>query len=192
MFRTGLLCSIALMFATRGFADTDVNVTANAPTLVLLDGQPVGQAPLQIRNLPRGQHTVQVQLIGTSQTRVYPVKGRRRDHREAINVVWPRSVVVVPGGRPYGPRPVVVQGAPVVVAQPAPVIVQQAPPPVVVAAPPPGVVVQAYDPVERAKVRTRNTLVGAAVANELLNKGNSKSLIRGLTVGGALVNEVAR
>jgi hypothetical protein len=123
--------------------------------------------------------------VVTGERKVFDVGGGRgRRGLQTVIVEWPqacapvrpvRPVVVTPLAPAYPVRPVT-YGAPVVTAPPV-----------------------AYDPYdqyrydqERSKVRTRNTLLGAAVANEAFNRGNSKDLLRGVTLGGAILNEIVR
>lgn len=154
--------------ATAASAAARVTVTSDAPARVFLDGRLAGNAPLQLRAIPRGLHVVEVRKIHGNLSQSFQVHSpARRMVVQNINAVWPRVVV-------------------------QPVAVVPACAPTVVAAPVRQVVVDTRAQQERDKVRARNVLLGAAVANELLNKGNSKGLVRGVTLGGALINEIAR
>jgi len=208
--------TMASALATAASAGSIVTVTSDVPARVFLDGALIGVAPLTVKNVHHGHHTITVQDARSGRQRSYMISSPRdvmvaqrvhaefphhRHGHEAVVVEQPVVVgqqVVVEQSAGVVEQPVVVQGAavvsqPVAVAQP--VVVQQ---PVVVAGDAPvataGQVAadaaaqqQAHD-----KSVTRNALLGAAAANEILNKGNSKGTLRAVTLGGALLNELAR
>ena len=191
-----MLIALSLACAATVEAGALVNVQSTDPALVFLDGHLMGSAPMQIRHVPHGRHMVEVRRRATGERRLYQVWSP--PHRMMIeNVVaqFPQAVYVQPVAV-CEPAPVCAPAPETVVVQPVAgaTIVQ----PVVVAedAPPVNTVVVRQAEADRAareereKVRTRNTLLGAAAANEIFNRGNSKGVLRGVTLGGALLNEI--
>ena len=203
LMHIGLAAAVMFTQVSAAMAAAQVQVSSNAPAHVFLDGQLMGQAPLVLARIAGGQHIVRIQRIGSPEARDYVIQSPRhgfisqavtaefghRRHHHGYGYGYGEPVAVVQPVEVVQPVQVVQQGA--VVVEQGPVVAQEATPVVVVGQP--GVVV---DPragqIEREKVRTRNTLLGAALANEVLNKGNSKGVLRGVTLGGALLNEVAR
>lgn len=186
--RLGAFLVLSTLMSTASLAAGRVAITSVIPTRLFLDGRLIGITPLQLSQLGRQHHTVVAQNTVTGEQKAFNVGGRRgRGGPRTIVIEWPRACA------PVG-RPVVVQP----LGRPYPTYGEL---PVAYATP----VVGAYDPYatsndydqyrwdqERSKVRTRNTLLGAAVANEAFNRGNSKDLLRGVTVGGAILNEIVR
>jgi hypothetical protein len=198
-----LISALALAVATSAHAGALVNVSATSFSKVFVDGRFVGMAPIAVRTVGPGWHTVMVQHARRGEARAFRVfSPPRRLVSQQIVVDWrrmhrvrPVAVVAEPVGV-VEPMPVAYD-APVAVVQPVvqPAYVQPAvAAPVAQVAPPPPVDDDAAAQLqaERDKNNTTKALLGVAVANELLNRGKSKKVVRGVTLGGALLNSVVR
>ncbi|MBI4863112.1 MAG: hypothetical protein HY815_23030 [Candidatus Riflebacteria bacterium] len=170
----------AVLTASAAMAGAQVNVSANAPAKIYFDDQFVGQAPFSLRNAPPGFHQLRVENQATGENRVY-------DFYSPKGAAVVKEVTVqFAGGQDQGPPPP--DGGmepPSAVAGDA----QQYPAEAASAER------EAAERARRAeqqrqKRRLRNTLLGVAVGNELLNKGSSKKTVRGVSLGGALLNEL--
>jgi hypothetical protein len=190
-----LISALALAVVTSAHAGAIVNVNASGRTKVFVDGRFVGMAPLQVRAMGPGWHTVMVQHARRGEARAFRIwSPRRRMVAQDIAVDWHRMHRVM--------QPVAAVAEPVGVVEPMPVAVDYPPAPVAVVqpavaapvaqVPPPQYDASAELQAERDKHNTTKALLGVAVANELLNKGRSKKIVRGVSIGGALLNEVAR
>ena len=160
----GAITLTAIAFSGTAFAAANVSVNANSPAGIALDGQPIGQSPTVV-GVPPGFHQLRVESLVTHEVRVYEV---------------------------YSPATAAIQKDLAIEFQNVPTAA--------VAADAPGVdpnvaAAAAADRErqnERNKVRTRNALLGAAVANEIFNRGNSKKVVRDVSLGGALLNELIK
>lgn len=189
-----ILSLVALVPGIAG-ADAIVRIRSDQPAHAYLDGKLAGSAPLTISKMKPGSHTVKIENVQTGEVKIFNVYSPSGATSEKdIDVAFEGFA----GVQQAAPTTEYVQTT---VVQPREAI------PVVVA--PPQTVYRPYygrydryhrrdrdyfrpQQEERDKVRSRNVLLGGAVANEIFNKGNSKGLVRGVTVGGALLNEVLR
>lgn len=197
-----IILGIAALVPTMASADAIVRIRSDQPASAYLDGKLAGSAPLTISKLKAGSHTVKIENVQTGEVKIFNVYSPAGATAEKdIDVAFAGEAPVVTQEAP--PTSEVVQTTVVQPQYVQPQYVQQVP---VVVAPQP-VVYRPYrgphsyrydrdylrrQQEERDKVRSRNTLLGAAAANEIFNKGSSKGLVRGVTVGGALLNEVLR
>ena len=160
-----LVVGLFVIAGSSAFAGANLVINANSPSRVSLDGAEVGQTPTTLAEVAPGFHEVSVQSLATSEVRVY-------------DVYSPASVTIQ--------KDIQIQFegvAPQAVAGDAPGVN----PDVKAAA-----AAERARQNERNKVRTRNTLLGAAVANEVFNRGSSKKVVRGVSLGGALLNELIK
>lgn len=154
-----------LAFATPAVAGLNLVLNANTQTRVFFDGNEVGQTPTTLADVAPGFHEVRVESLQTRESRVYAIYSPATAAIEkSIQVQWE-------GAQAEG----VAEDAPDV--NPDVAAAEQA---------------RRANQNERNKVRTRNALLGAAVANEIFNKGNSKKTLRGVSLGGALLNELIK
>ena len=196
-----IILGIVALVPTMASADAIVRIRSDQPASAYLDGKLAGSAPLTISKLKSGSHTVKVENVETGEVKIYNIYSpagatAEKDIDVAFNAQAPAPVVQ----QDVAPTREVVQTTvvqPQYVQQVQPVVYQQAP--VVYYNRPSYGRSYSYDRAylraqqeQRDKVRSRNVLLGAAVANEVFNKGSSKGTFRGVTVGGALLNEVLR
>lgn len=176
----GLALSLAPGSASAG---SQINVKTNAPAVVYFDDEEIGQAPLSIRDIEPGFHRVLVKSSLSGEARSYELYSPRK-----VNLVKEVDIqfeggsdaaLPPPPGEYDGPAGPAVAGE-----------VGAAPPPDSAAAENDAYRIGRQAEKERQQRRLRNTLLGAAVANEVLNKGGSKGTVRGVTLGGALLNEL--
>ena len=192
-----IILGIVALVPTIASADAIIRIRSDQPASAYLDGKLAGSAPLTISRLKAGSHTVKIENVQTGEVKIFNVTSPAGATAEKdIDVAFEAQAAA----------PIVTQGIAPTSEVVNTTVVQQGVP--VVYAPAPTVVYRPYygsrgysrydreylarSQEERDKVRSRNTLLGAAVANEVLNKGNSKGLVRGVTLGGALLNEVLR
>lgn len=188
MRTTALVLSLALASAVQAGAVIKINSTDSAR--VSIAGEEVGLTPVIIRDLKPGKYEVRVENMRTGQVQSYNVNSPRAGTVEReIAVAWQQTEPVVQ----------VAPVAPVIVQQP--VVVQPAPALVPVHAAPPVPAAEIAEDAaadaaaqqkaerERSRVRARNVVLGAALANEVFNKGKSKKTLRKVAVGGGLLNE---
>lgn len=172
---------IALLVLAAGVeAGAIVNITSESAARVYFDGEEVGSTPISIRDAKPGFHRIRVADSATGDVREYDFYSP-----ESVTVVKDVQVSFAgtPGEGIAGPPPPIDQDP-----QVAPAHSQTAPEAAAAQD-------RSYEEgrrreQERQKRRTRNTLLGAAVANEILNRGSSKKTVRGVTLGGALLNEL--
>lgn len=190
-----ILGIVALVPSIAG-ADAVVRIRSDQPANAYLDGKLAGSAPLTISRMKTGSHTLKIENAQTGEIKIYSVNSPAGATAEKdIDVAWEGAAA--PQAQPIAePTTEYVQTT---VVQPRAVVP-------VVLAPVQPVVYRPYygrgsrydreylhrQQEERDKVRSRNVLLGAAAANEIFNKGNSKGLVRGVSLGGALLNEVLR
>jgi hypothetical protein len=171
---------IALAIAAGpALAGAELHITSNAPARVLYDGEEIGEAPTSIRDVAPGFHELRVQSLASGESRVYDFYSpRTATVRKDVGVEFADAAASAAAAGPDDAAAVAGTSHehPGQAASPER---------------------DAYEAgrraeEERQKVRTRNTLLGAALANELLNRGSSKKTVRGVTLGGALLNEILR
>lgn len=194
-----IILGIVALAPTMASADAIVRIRSDQPASAYLDGKLAGSAPLTISRLKAGSHTVKVENVQTGEVKIFNVYSPAGATAEKdIDVAFGAEAapVVTQEAAPTSEvvQTTVVQQVPVY--QQVPVVVAPQP---VVYRPYRGPHAYRYDrdylrrqQEERDKVRSRNTLLGAAAANEIFNKGSSKGVVRGVTLGGALLNEVLR
>jgi hypothetical protein len=175
-----LVCLVvALVSATALGAGAVVNLSSETPARVFFDNEEVGTTPMSIRDVKPGFHRLRLVDTGSGDIREYEFYSPESvTVIKDVNVNFAAGPATAPG--PY--------------AQPAP---GPAVAPAAAEAAPQAASDQArsYEEGRRAererqKVRTRNTLLGIGVANEIFNKGSSKKTVRGVSLGGALLNEL--
>ena len=161
-----LLVSLAcLAIATPAVAGLNLVLNANTPSRVFFDGNETGQTPTTLADVAPGFHEVRVESLQTREVRLYDIYSpASATLQKDIQIQWEGAVAEAVGDE----APAV--NADVAAAEQARRDAQK----------------------ERDKVRTRNTLLGAAVANEVFNKGSSKKALRGVSLGGALLNELIK
>lgn len=198
-----LAVSLVALVPSVSYSSAIVTVTSDRPTTVYIDGELVGQAPLQLSNLKAGQHSVKVENLESGELKVYNVVSPRSTTiKKQIEVNWTSNGAAAPQStRTVLSNGVVVDqlGAPAAVPMAQGVtVVQQVPVATAYAyptyAPAPSYAVRqrGYQNAQNVRNEITTGLLGAAVANEVLNKGNSKSGITGGLLGGALLNQVVR
>jgi len=195
-----VLVSGAILTQT-AMAEAILKVRSDMPARAFLNGQLLGATPLTVTKLKAGTYTIKIENNATGELKMFNVYSPKQATVE-------KEILAEFADNPLPPPPLpptreavrttVVQRRPIVRPPPPPQVVtvyeEVPPPPVRVRRAP------AYGPYnddyyyreERQKVRSRNVLLGAAAANELLNQGNSKGTVRAVTLGGALLNEVLR
>lgn len=177
-------------------ATARVKIDSDQPSNAYLDGKLVGSTPLTLSSIKGGAHTVKVENLETGEVKIFHVYSPKNATTEKdIDVAWDTAA-------PPPPVAPTTETVRTVVVQPAQPIVQQVyGPPVQAYYPAPrrhyrsrnyGPYNDSYYQEERNKVRSRNVLLGAAAANEIFNRGSSQGTVRGVTLGGALLNEVLR
>jgi hypothetical protein len=209
MMRKIVILSVMAMVPSMANADAVVRIRSDQPANAFLDGKLAGATPLVLSKIKSGTHVVKVENAESGEVKIYNVYSPKTATSEKdIDVEWQQSAAAQPVQVQPEPTTEVVRTT---VVQPAPVVVQPVPVvqtvPVVYA---PARVYPGYGyrrpygrgydsryaarqyQEERDKVRSRNVLLGAAAANEIFNKGGSKGTVRGVTLGGALLNEVLR
>lgn len=157
-----------LLIAAPALAGANLNVTANAPAQVLLDGQEVGQTPASLPEVPPGFHEVRVVSVSTGEARTYDIYSPARATLQKDIAIQFQGVQPPPVEDVAGEAPGV---DPDIAAE------EEA---------------RRREHAERNKVRTRNALLGTAAVNEIFNKGKSKKVLRGVSLGGALLNELIK
>jgi hypothetical protein len=179
MRQIAVLLSLALASAAQ--AGAIVKITSTEASRVAISGEELGLTPVVIRDLKPGKYEVRVENMKTGQVQTYLVNSPKAGTVEReLNVTWassPPATVVQP-----------VAVVPVAAPQAAIVPVHAAPPAELPEDAPedPNAAVKAK---ERSRVRTRNVVLGATLANEVFNKGKSKKTLRKVGIGGALLNE---
>lgn len=154
-----------LALSTPAVAGLNLALNANTQTRVFFDGNEVGQTPTTLADVAPGFHEVRVESLQTQESRVYSIYSPASATIEkSIQVQWEGAQAEA-----------VSDDAPAVNADVA--AAEQA---------------RRAAQAERNKVRTRNTALGVAVANELFNRGKSKKVVRGVSLGGALLNELIK
>lgn len=200
MATTKLPVLLALLLAGNGLAMGTLEVRAGYPARVYLGDELMGETPLVLSNIPAGAHRIQVEDPGTGQLRSY-----------MFHVPSTVDVSKVLEVEDPAPAP-----GPVVLSSPAPVVrtttVRYASPRVQTVAYGScgpsrristrvgvgvGYPTAPYFPsrsgVERAKVHTRNTLLGLVAANQVLNDDSrDRKRYRNVGLGLTLLNEVLR
>jgi hypothetical protein len=211
------ILGMCLIAAPLAHADAIVHVRADRPANTYLDGHLVGRTPVKLSHLRSGVHVIKVEDRATGELKVFKVYSPKKVTAEkTIEANW--SVIGIHQPPPAGGPPVPLNGAvppppgymPHPGYGPGPGNLPPPPPgygpppaygaPGAAVPPPPGAALPAGTAVvvpespeeraERQRVRARNTLLGAAVANELLVNGPAKCAIRAFTLGGALLNEL--
>ena len=166
-----LVAVLVLVSVRAAFAGAEINLEANSPARVLFDGEEVGQTPTTIRDVAPGFHEVRVQSIATGEVRAYDLYAPR-------TAVVRKDIAIQFDGVPAEP-----------LGDDAPPVDPEAQAQADAEAAEAAKLARSK---EREKVRTRNTLLGVAAANELLNRGSSKKAMRGVSLGGALLNELIK
>jgi hypothetical protein len=208
------ILGLSLALAPLAHGEAIIHVRADRPANAYLDGHLVGRTPVKLSHLRSGIHVIKVEDRATGELKVFKVYSPKTVIAEkTIEANW-----AVIGANP--PPPAGIPQAPLNGAAPAPGYgPQDMPPPppgypapygAPAAVPPPGCAAgqpgcdagqpgTAYvrpetpeEIAEHERVRTRNVLLGAAAANELLVRGPAKGAIRAFTLGGALLNELSR
>lgn len=200
---------VSLALVSGAWAGAVVKISSNDPARVSVDGEDLGVTPMTLRDMKAGHYEIKLENVRTGLVQTYSVKSPKNGTVEReIAAKWPDAqggagaapqqyepsaqggtVQAVPIAPPV---PVVdaQHAAPVVSEQPAAVV---APVPVAAEAPPAPVPAQAAADAaaakERTKVKTRNVVIGAAIANEVFNKGKSKDGLRKAAIGIGLLNE---
>lgn len=179
---------LTLAIVTGAHAGAIIKITSNEPARVHVDGEDLGVTPITLRDMKPGTYEVKLENVRTGMVQTYSIKSPKSGTVEReIAARWPvegalePSAVVAPApvaapqpsieaelGSPSGP-----------VAEAVAELAGDAPP---VRAP-------GARPGGSLKAKARTALVGAAVANELLNKGKSKKSLRKAAVGIGLLNE---
>lgn len=158
-----VLCTFIL--CAPATAGVNVVLNANTPSRVFFDGNEIGQTPTTLGDVAPGFHEVRVESLQTREVRVYDIYSPAAvTIQKDIQIQWEGAVAEAVGDD----APPVDQS--VAAAEEA----------------------RRRSQAERNKVRTRNTALGVAVANELFNKGKSKKVVRGVSLGGALLNELIK
>lgn len=190
----------ALMLGSSALAGGTVDIQSSLAARVYLDGEYVGEAPLRLGQIAAGDHQIQVEDVSTGEVKTYMFHSPSRAHvQKTIHVDFagpavvaappppPAQVVYVPPPRRPAPRPVVVSGpvctTPVASRSWAYRSARSAPP-----------VVRGH-PSRRAKakVHTRNALLGATVASQVFTKsGRDRKRFRNVGLGLTVLNEILR
>lgn len=157
------LAALVLSVPVQGGVNLTLN--ANTPSRVIFDGEEIGQTPTSMAEVAPGFHEVRVESLATREVRIYDVYS-------PASVVLQKDIQIQFEG--VAPEPTAADAPPV-----DPTIEAEAE-------------ARRRAAAERNKVRTRNTLLGAAAANEIFNKGSSKKALRGVSLGGALLNELIK
>ena len=181
---TGLVLSLALV--TGAHAGAVVKITSNEPARVAVDGEDLGVTPITLRDMKPGKYEIKLENVRTGMLQSYAVKSPDSGTVEReIAAKW--TVEAEVAAPVVQVAPVAAPVAVVPVAAPAPAIQTQvgslgADAPPAPDAPP------AETPVV-PKTKARNVLLGAALANEVFNKGKSKKTVRQAAIGLGLLNE---
>lgn len=206
----------AFLVATAGaFAAGSVDVRAEGPARIYLDGEYVGEAPLRLSGIAAGDHNIQAEdpTSGEVKTYFFHAPSGASVHKEIL-VGFGAGVTATP----LGP-PVVVPAQPTAVVQtvaapaycppawgrrrayhrPARVAYTPVAAPVaytstqIVAQPAPVYAPRRRSNRERAKVHTRNTLLGLTAASQIFG-GSKKTRVRSRNIGLGLtlLNEILR
>ena len=164
--KNSLLVTLAcIAMTTPAVAGVTIALNANTQSRVFFDGNEVGQTPTTLADVAPGFHEVRVQSLQTNEARVYSIYSPASVQiQKDIAIQWEGAVAEAVG-----------DDAPAVDGN---IAAEEAE--------------RKRRAAERNKVRTRNTLLGAAVANEVFNKGSSKKALRGVSLGGALLNELIK
>lgn len=116
------LCSALIVALTPALAMADMVIQARSdvPASVIMDGTVLGNAPLDITRVHRGDHEIRFHALGTGLEQAFNVSVPNHAHgvtpvAAAFGAVVPRAVTVVE------PAPVIVE-RPVVYARPAPAV----------------------------------------------------------------------
>ena len=188
-----IVALLALVFVTAANAEMTLKIKSAQTIRVFMDGRYKGFAPMKFQNLPAGEHELEVENVDTKEYKIFKINvssdedvvrtyhinfnGRTRIKER---VVLHRDYVAAPvmTGRRQPPAPPVVQIRPTY-CPPAP-----APAPVyrerrrVIHRP------------SRQKVRTRNAILAAGVANEMFNDGRRRKDVRKGAIAATILHEI--
>ena len=202
-----VMMGLALVSAVE--AGSVVKITSNDPARVAVDGEDLGLTPITLRDIKPGNYEIKLENVRTGLVQTYAVKSPRNATIEReISAKWAveAATPVAPAVEAQAQAPFQAQApapaAEVTPVQPVAAVTPVAPPATSIetqvggiaadAPPAPAAAVAAAEDAaakERLKVKARNTLIGAAVANEVFNKGSSKKTVRKAAVGLGLLNE---
>lgn len=160
-----LFVTLALILCAPVSAGVNLSLNANTPSRVFFDGEEVGQTPTSLADVAPGFHEVRVESLQTREVRVYDLYSPASVVlAKDIQIQWEGAVAEAVGddAPPVDPNLAAAEEA------------------------------RRRGQGERNKVRTRNALLGTAVANEIFNRGSSKKTLRGVSLGGALLNELIK
>ena len=201
------LCLVSLILCTAGAASLHagghLELRAQAPTRIYVDGEFVGETPLTLAHMQAGDYQVQAEDPSTGELRTFLFHAPKvADVHKTIQVDVARSVTM-PSPEP---APVVYQPPPqtrqVVYTSPQPTYCPTPSyrrprtwySPTTVSHPPS----RTYRPThrnqrQRAKVHTRNALIGLTTASQVFTKNRrDKKRYRNVGLGLTLLNEILR
>ena len=197
-----MVCSLG---ASAALAGGHLELRADTPTRIYVDGEFVGETPLTLANMQPGDYQVQAEDPATGELRTFLFHAPQvADVHKTIDVDVGRSVA----------QPVPVQEPAPVVYQPPPTTTRQvvytSPRPVYCPTPsyrrprtwgtsttvthrPATTVRRPRSQRERAKVHTRNTLIGLTAASQIFTKNKrDKNRFRNVGLGLTVLNEILR
>ena len=183
------LALLALVPSVR--AEAKVEVRSDVPSRVYFDEELTGDTPLVLDNIPAGTHKIWIENAATGEIKVYavlsPASVRVEKTVEATfqpSGTPPRQVVVLPEER--APRVWTTSGPSYRVPRP---VVYSTPvsTPVVVSS------TRTRSQKEKAKVHTRNTLLGLTAASQIFTGDKrDRKRYRNVGVGLTVLNEILR
>jgi hypothetical protein len=197
-----ILCTAGASLRAGGHLE----LRAQEPTRIYVDGEFVGETPLTLANMQAGDYQVQAEDPATGELRTFLFHAPQvADVRKTIQVDVARTVTA--------PEPVVYQPPPVTTTRQ---VVYTSPQPVYCPTPtyrrpsyrrprtwtrsstfvhPPTTTVRSghRDQVQRAKVHTRNTLIGLTAASQVFTSNRrDRKRYRNVGLGLTLLNEIMR
>ncbi len=186
-----IVALLALIFTTVANAEMTVKIKSPQTIRVFMDGRYKGFAPMKFQNLPVGEHELEVENVDTKEYKIFKISVSAKEDvvrtyhinfkgktRVQERVVLHRDFVAAPVmcGRRQPPPPPVVEVQPTYYPpqSPAPVYTERR----VVHRP------------TRHKVRRRNAILAAGVANEMFNDGRRRKDVRKGAIAATILNEI--
>lgn len=187
MRSTLLATTISLGLVAGAHAGAIIKVSSDQQARVTVDGEDMGPAPMTISDLKAGKYEVKIENVKTGQVQTFAVRSPKIGTvTREIRAKWAPSEPLEQEAAAYPPLPPAPAAAPITVS----------PAPAIVAAPPviddeAAAKEAAAKATTRNRTRTRNVVLGAALANEIFVKGKSKDTLRKAAVAVGLLNEAA-